>query len=464
MTSTRAPKGRHRDQADRRAVIDVLLARLARGIAPTAAEAAMLAEHVREEQRLADENRKAMAGTTQALERHRAAADAAIRELEQRAEKAEHRINLLTAVDEGRAHGTRRIMDERDQAQQRAQQAEAEVEQHKADYLSACGTIARMHAAATGYDDRGPERGVVEDVTDVRARMLAAEQRAAQAEESLRAAHQCSNDAEQARAEAAQLSHRYRNRAEQAEQRLARLRDMADAWERRLPATIRTATAAEAVRNAANGDDRPVMFGTTPVPADDEQPTEQDQAEAVADNERQRADWNASVAAMQQQRAETAEARLDEQRRRADHRGAQLAHALDRVHRYRTAWMACRRDRKADRAAMAADLPAVEAVDRVRALADRWERYGIDALKHYAGILRAEIDQPAKTPLIAVGPARRAPEVITDRATIRAALDEPAPVAQCHAEQRPNYDLCPCNGACHQCDDSPCDACAPARP
>ncbi|RZD85267.1 hypothetical protein [Streptomyces albidoflavus] len=87
----RAPKGRDRDRADRRAVVDVLLARAQRG-ALTPAEGALLAEHVREEQRLADESRKAMAGTTQALERHRDAAEEAIRELEQRAEEAEQRL------------------------------------------------------------------------------------------------------------------------------------------------------------------------------------------------------------------------------------------------------------------------------------------------------------------------------------------------------------------------------------
>lgn len=82
----RAPKGR--DRADRRAVVDVLLARAQRGVL-SAAEGALLAEHVREEQRLADENRRAMAGTTQALERHREAADAAIVETEERAAAAE---------------------------------------------------------------------------------------------------------------------------------------------------------------------------------------------------------------------------------------------------------------------------------------------------------------------------------------------------------------------------------------
>ncbi|MFF5001577.1 hypothetical protein ACFY3G_02005 [Streptomyces phaeochromogenes] len=87
----RAPKGRNRDRADRRAVADVLLARLRRGVL-SPAEGALLAEHVREEQRLADENRRAMAGTTQALERHRAAADAAIVEAEQHAERAEQQL------------------------------------------------------------------------------------------------------------------------------------------------------------------------------------------------------------------------------------------------------------------------------------------------------------------------------------------------------------------------------------
>ncbi|MFD9146223.1 hypothetical protein ACFVVJ_09060 [Streptomyces albidoflavus] len=165
----RAPKGRDRDRADRRAVVDVLLARAQRG-ALTPAEGALLAEHVREEQRLADESRKAMAGTTQALERHRAAAEEAIRELEQRAEAAEHANGILHAVDEGRAHGAQRVMNERDQARQRG---------------------------------------------------------------------------------------------EEAEQRLARIRDMATAWPRLLPASIHTATAADAVRLATQGDFRPVWFSVT---------------------------------------------------------------------------------------------------------------------------------------------------------------------------------------------------------
>ncbi|MFZ3556447.1 MULTISPECIES: hypothetical protein [unclassified Streptomyces] len=47
---------------------------------------------------------------------------------------------------------------------------------HKDDYLRACATIAAMHEAATGRTGEAPTRGVVEDVADVRARMLAAEE------------------------------------------------------------------------------------------------------------------------------------------------------------------------------------------------------------------------------------------------------------------------------------------------
>ncbi|OII60877.1 hypothetical protein BJP40_08425 [Streptomyces sp. CC53] len=93
----RAPKGHTRDRTDRRAVVDVLLARAQRG-ALTTAEGALLTEHVREEQRLADATRRAMAGTTRALARHREAADAAIIEAEQRAEAAEQHLAPVEAA------------------------------------------------------------------------------------------------------------------------------------------------------------------------------------------------------------------------------------------------------------------------------------------------------------------------------------------------------------------------------
>ncbi|MDT0432785.1 hypothetical protein [Streptomyces salyersiae] len=82
---------------------------------------------------------------------------------------AQHQISILDAVDAGRAHGARRIMNERDQAQQDA-------ERFKADHLAACRTIAEMHEAATGRTGMGPIRGVVEDIADMRERAERIEQ------------------------------------------------------------------------------------------------------------------------------------------------------------------------------------------------------------------------------------------------------------------------------------------------
>jgi len=45
-------------------------------------------------------------------------------------------------------------------------------EEWKADYEGACKTVAMMHAAAVG-EVTGPTRGVVEDVADLRAALLA---------------------------------------------------------------------------------------------------------------------------------------------------------------------------------------------------------------------------------------------------------------------------------------------------
>ncbi|WP_406412102.1 hypothetical protein [Streptomyces halstedii] len=60
----------------------------------------------------------------------------------------------------------------------RAKAAEVDAERFKADHLAACRTIADMHEAATGRPGKGPVRGVVEDVADVRARAEEAERRA----------------------------------------------------------------------------------------------------------------------------------------------------------------------------------------------------------------------------------------------------------------------------------------------
>ncbi|MFC8695866.1 hypothetical protein [Streptomyces parvus] len=111
-TQQRAPKGRDRDRADRRAVVDVLLARAHRGVLSTA-EGALLAEHVRTEQHLADETRRAMAGTTQALERARAqlaAAEAAIVEAERDRDQAEERAAEAKRVAGEQAAAVARVV------------------------------------------------------------------------------------------------------------------------------------------------------------------------------------------------------------------------------------------------------------------------------------------------------------------------------------------------------------------
>ncbi|WP_326797463.1 hypothetical protein OG946_20250 [Streptomyces sp. NBC_01808] len=187
MTHRRRPAPAYHARHRRREAVDILLARATRRTLSTT-EVAALAEHVREEQRAADAGRASLTGTTHALERNRAAADAAIREMEQRALDAEEQLTAYRAVLGPRPLDTIRA------AEQRAQ---------------------------------------------------AATERAEKAEEFAKFA------------EAATTT---------AEQRLDRIRTMADAWTRRLPATIRTATAADAVRRAANGDDSPVVFGITADP------------------------------------------------------------------------------------------------------------------------------------------------------------------------------------------------------
>jgi hypothetical protein len=247
----RAPKGRDRDRADRRAVVDVLLARLARGVL-SPAEGALLAEHVREEQRLADENRRAMAGTTQALERHREAADAAIREAEQRAEQAEHRAE--------------------------------QVEERLAAYV----------------DVFGPE--AVEDF------------------------------------------HAMQHRAVTAEAAVSRVRALAHRMRAGSPQGA-AAIYADRIEQALDGDRHAL------------------------------ADVRAALQAACLDRADSTEARLAEQQRDHDialatarrNTVAAAEEAREQRHRavrYRTAWLAARRDRKADRAAMVADLATMRAAEQ----------------------------------------------------------------------------------------------------
>ncbi|MFJ3867890.1 hypothetical protein [Streptomyces nigra] len=377
---------------DRRALLDNLLGRALRGRL-TVTEAALLAEQVREEQRAYDQTRRSLGETGEALGKHREAADAAIRELEQRAldaeeqltayraveeqrqaaakeraarrlsawtaaeddvdgwkaraEQAEHRIGILLAVDEGRAHGAQRIMDERDQAQQRAERAEAAVaelaqairltrEYVGEDVLPAVEgwswyDALRRHAPGqlAGTPELTPEAAAVH-----RAFAEAADSTTARLAEQQREHEIALATVRKTLSESETLGHRLLQRAEQAEAAVAQVKGLMDRRTRTLS-----------------------------------------------------------------QRAERAEIQHAEMNRHLDRMRTRAEQAEHRATRYRLAWLAARRDRKADRAAMAAEAPLVE--------------FGRNALA--AAVTVAQ---------------QRTPAVITDRAAIRNALDDPEPTPE----------------------------------
>ncbi|MFD7994530.1 coiled-coil domain-containing protein [Streptomyces mexicanus] len=515
----------------RRETLLVLLSRVRRGVALTPQESALLFTHVEAEIVEGDRARESERGQQRAMERNRKtieAADIAIRELEQRAADAEEQLRQYRAVFGTPGEDAVTAVRAAEERAEAAEQAIRELEQRAENF-------------------------------EHRAKVM--EQRAEQAEELSRAAHQASNEAEWARAWAEQCAKgaeagarrieadmrdteamsarqtsylnavrdalgapnwevladmaaklraerdRLARQAAEADQRLTRIRDMADNWVRRLPATIRTATAAEAVRLAANGDDRPVMFAVTSTEPDAPaidwraravraettlskvlaaktwlevhttlgmfygmKPEEAGQrarerrttAERAAEHRAEQAErsarqWQAEAELQARNAADRAtDARryrlawhsardrarkhaqqLDETADRATRAitamGAAVRAAEHRAGRYRLAWLAARRDRRADRAAMAAELPNAEAIARVRALAERWRYTGDRKDTALPELLRA----------------LHGPEVITDRATIRDTLAEPEP--------EPCPDDCPCRYVC-------LNRTAPARP
>ncbi|MGW2497315.1 hypothetical protein ACWCV2_22800 [Streptomyces pseudogriseolus] len=313
MSSTRRASKRARIQrraendqmrTARRDSLAVLLSRAQRGVPLTVDEAALLRAAVEAEIREGDAARQAERGQQRAADRERervTAAEAAIVEAEERArvaeERAEEAVQGIAAEHDRAEQSIRRAVEEYN----RRQAAEAALDRVRA-LAADMRTWCSPHGIATQYAD-DIERALAEQpraAVDVAPgvaviRDRAAEQRAkeaAAAVEHMAKRHaeqqkQMHDDRRQALADAlgrdtgtswpALIEHAAeaqqwatsaavradRKRAEEAEQRLARIRDMADAWTRRLPDVIRTATAAEAVRNAVDGDDRPVMFAMT---------------------------------------------------------------------------------------------------------------------------------------------------------------------------------------------------------
>jgi hypothetical protein len=84
--TTRAPKPNQHERAARQGAIDTLLQRALRGRL-TIPEAAVLAEYVQAERRIAELTRQQLTDTTRALQRHREAADAEIQRLEELVEQ-----------------------------------------------------------------------------------------------------------------------------------------------------------------------------------------------------------------------------------------------------------------------------------------------------------------------------------------------------------------------------------------
>jgi hypothetical protein len=264
----RAPKGRTLDRLDRRAVIANLLARTHR-VRLTSAEAALLGDYVREEQRQADENRKAMAGTTQALARHREAADAAIREAEQRAEviaadrdrlaaeldAAEQRLAAQHNAQEARRRALADALDADEAtpwqrlvalARQRTQDAWANGQDCRAEHDRArkaeaaldrvrqADTLGAALAAVAEHDGLTPQAAAVHaaltDRADTTAAQVAEQQR--EHEIALAAAERRARLAEQALARLAADTRRYRaawTNARQRARKHVRRADLADA-------------------------------------------------------------------------------------------------------------------------------------------------------------------------------------------------------------------------------------------
>ncbi|WP_053913673.1 hypothetical protein [Streptomyces sp. TP-A0875] len=413
----RPPAGRAAAHHDRRAALDVLLARAQRG-ALSLTEAAHLAEHVREETRIADENRRAMSGTTRALARHREAADAAIREWEQRALDAEEQLTAWKSVfgigglETYRAALARaeEAKAERDHEAATREQAQQDADRYRADYLSACETIADMHRAATGRTGMAPIRGVVEDVADVRARAEQAERQVgillAVDEGRAHGAQRIMNERDQAQ-----------QRAKTAETAASRSEQAAEQHRRNLSDALRLGTGASwgAIRNRATE----LATAAAYRQANAEQPT----AGTIEFAEQERARFE-RLYTRETVRADEAEADRDKARQHAD--------------TYRAAWHSAR-----DRAGKHA-----QHVERLKNSNQRWYSTATEQRRR-ANALVIELTRERKAAQRLDAMRQRVeqpgPEVITDRATIRNTLNEPEPAP------RPTAFECEPGNRCHRC-------------
>jgi hypothetical protein len=321
---TMAERKRRASERDaRRESLLVLLSRTRRGVALTPAEAARLFAHVEVELAEADELRRTVAGQQTAIQaagRRADAADAVIVEVEQDRDQARAELAELQAAAK--------------QAQQRAR-----VERSAPD---------AEHAAMNRHLD-------------------GMRTRAQKAERSLAGYVSVFGP------DAVDNFHTMQHRAKQAEAAIARVRDTAHRMRAGSPEGA-AAIYADRIEQALADD----PYALTP-----EQTAVHAAFGAAADSaearlaEQQRAHEIELATALRTHAADAEQWRAygnnaaeqaATERRRGD---GWKRHALDADHkadRYRLAWFAARRDRKADRAAMAAELPFVEAGRRLLAV------------------------------------------------------------------------------------------------
>lgn len=340
----RPPEGRHRDRADRRAVVDVLLARAQRG-ALSPAEGALLAEHTREEMRLADENRKAMVGTTQALERVRAqlaAAEAAIVEAERDRDQAEQRAKEAQRVAaEQHAAVTRVIALVGRHNAVPAEAVWAAVDADPVEHRTADDRARRWK------DDQGAARAAVDRVRVLAQRMRAGSPQGAAAIYADRIEQALDND-RRALDPDTEIRARILDAADSPEARLAEQKREHDVA---LATMQQRMTKAEGTLSRILAADTwgkvwtelGLYYGMTPEEAGRQARRRRTAAERAA---------------------QEAEGQATAQRRRANGWREHALAADDRGDRYRLAWLAARRDRKADRAAMRADLATMQAAEQ----------------------------------------------------------------------------------------------------
>jgi hypothetical protein len=347
-------KRRAAERDTRRESLLVLLSRARRGVPLTPAEAGLMFAHVEVELAEADELRRTVQGqqtAIQAAHNRTAAAEAAIREMEQRALDAEEQLTAYRAVLGPRPLDRIRKAEQRaEQAERRALQLEKDARDNGAD---AHAEHQRAKAAERALqrvrdaDTLGAALAVVAEhdgLTPDAARQFAA---VAEAAESPRAQLD-----EQARAHAIELAEWKRRNANQGET----IRDMARAnWE----ANARAHAAEERAEAAARIG---VRHMATAERYEAAWRSARRRARAHAAEEQRVRGWLEHWA----DRARTAEGDLATIRNR-DQLAAALLTIRDRAFRYRAAWHSARRGRAAAEAALAAELPDVIAGQQARA-------------------------------------------------------------------------------------------------